>query len=76
MIVDVFTLVLLTILMSGILINNTPIVQLGGQFTQILLAVLLWFLIVMIIFGIIFVIMRGLAIVFNKFFGKKNKFDF
>ncbi len=76
MFVDVFVLVLLAILMLGVLINNTPIVRLGGEFVQILLAVFIWFLIVMIIGGIIFVIMRSLAILLNKLFGKKNKFDF
>ena len=74
--IDIFALVLLSILTLGVLINNTPILRLGGQFTQILLAVLLWFMIIMVIGGIIFVIFRGIAIAFNKFFGKKNKFDF
>jgi hypothetical protein len=75
-IIDVFALVLLTILMFGILINNTPIVRLGGEFAHILLDVLVWFLIVMIIGVIIFIIIRCISIILNKLFGKKDKFDF
>jgi hypothetical protein len=76
--IDLFALVLLSILTLGVLINNTPILRLGGQFTQILLAVLVWFMIIMIIGGVIFVIFRGIAIAFNKIFKNKfkTKYDF
>ena len=76
--IDLFALVLLSILTIGVLINNTPILRLGGQFTQILLAVLVWFMIIMVIGGVIFVIFRGIAIAFNKIFKKKfkTKYDF
>ena len=76
--IDFFALVLLSILTLGVLINNTPIIRLGGQFTQILLAVLVWFMIIMVIGGVIFVIFRGIAITFNKIFKNKfkTKYDF
>ncbi len=68
--IDIFMTFLLAILMFGYFIHNTPTVQITGEFLifitiLVCICLLVWFLILKIIDGIIFIITSGT----NKLFG-------